>query len=78
MAEQSTASYDPTRYQRPSVTVDLVIFTIQSNDLKVLLVKRGVPPYEGMWALPGGFVRIEESLHETARRELAEETGLEG
>src|SRR4051812_7785531 len=75
---ESAPAYDPTRYPRPSVTVDLVIFTIQGTDLKVLLVKRGVPPCAGMWALPGGFVHIDESLHETARRELAEETGLEG
>jgi 8-oxo-dGTP diphosphatase len=77
-AAPAKRAYDPNRYPRPSVTVDLVIFTIQGSDLKALLVKRGVPPYEGVWALPGGFVRIGESLHETARRELAEETGLEG
>src|SRR5438477_5611942 len=85
MAEQSEPAeaqrlktYDPGRYEHPSVTVDLVILTIQANDLKVLLVKRSRWPYEGLWALPGGFVRIDEPLHATARRKLAEETGLEG
>ncbi|HMA34502.1 MAG TPA: NUDIX domain-containing protein [Chloroflexia bacterium] len=72
------SSYDPGRYPRPSVTVDLVILTIQDADLRVLLVERGQSPFAGMWALPGGFVRIAESIHETARRELAEETGLAG
>ena len=75
---EATREYDPHRYERPSVTVDLVILTIQNSDLRVLLVKRGQWPFAGAWALPGGFVRMEESLHETARRELAEETGLEG
>lgn len=58
------------------VTVDIVIFTIQSEELKVLLVKRGVPPFKGQFALPGGFVREDESLDEAARRELREETGV--
>lgn len=71
-------AYDVTRYARPSVTVDLVILTLQENDLRVLLIQRGNVPYAGMWALPGGFVHMDESLHETARRELAEETGLQG
>jgi 8-oxo-dGTP diphosphatase len=63
-------------FERPLVTVDLVIFTVRDGKLKLLLVERGEPPYEGMWALPGGFVRPNESLEETARRELAEETGV--
>jgi 8-oxo-dGTP diphosphatase len=70
--------YDPNRYQRPSVTVDLVIFTVYKRDLLVLLIRRGRPPFKDQWALPGGFVRIHEPLDETARRELVEETGLEG
>lgn len=63
-------------YPRPSVTVDLVIFTIADDTLKVLLIKRGLAPFEGRWALPGGFVGIDESLEAAAARELAEETGV--
>ncbi len=60
----------------PSVTVDVIIFTLRDNDLQVLLVKRGRPPFAGMWAIPGGFVEIDESLEEAALRELDEETGV--
>jgi 8-oxo-dGTP diphosphatase len=58
------------------VTVDLVIFALQSRDLHVLLVRRAIPPFEGRWALPGGFIRDGESLEAAARRELQEETGV--
>jgi 8-oxo-dGTP diphosphatase len=64
------------KYAKPSVTTDIVIYTIQNNDLKVLLVKRGLAPFKGKWAIPGGFVRINESLEEAAKRELEEETGV--
>src|SRR5215510_8045552 len=63
-------------YPRPSVTVDLVIFTIADDDLKVLLIRRGIDPYLSRWALPGGFVGIEESLEKAAARELKEEVGV--
>ena len=63
-------------FEKPSVTVDIVIFTIKDNDLKVLLVKRGIEPFKGKWAIPGGFVRMHESLEEAAKRELEEETGV--
>src|SRR5262245_49727892 len=59
------------------VTVDTVIFTIHDGALQALLVKRGVAPFKGRWAIPGGFVLEEESLDEAARRELKEETGVE-
>ncbi len=65
-----------TDFEQPSVTVDLVIFTIKDNSLKVLLVKRNTEPFKDKWALPGGFVRINESLEEAAKRELQEETGV--
>jgi 8-oxo-dGTP diphosphatase len=63
-------------YPRPSVTVDLVIFTIAENDLKALLIRRGQEPFKGRWALPGGFVEINESLEQAAARELKEEVGV--
>jgi 8-oxo-dGTP diphosphatase len=69
-------TYDVTRYERPSVTVDVVIFSILDEKLKVLLIKRKAWPYEGMWAIPGGFVKMDESLETAAYRELAEETGV--
>ncbi|MFH1430994.1 MAG: NUDIX domain-containing protein [Nanoarchaeota archaeon] len=64
------------KFEKPSVTVDIVIFTIKNNDLKVLLVKRNLEPFKNMWAIPGGFVRISESLEQAAKRELKEETGV--
>lgn len=69
-------AHDVTGYERPAVAVDLVVFAVRSGELALLLVKRGIPPYEGMWALPGGFVRVDESLDDCARRELVEETGV--
>ncbi len=63
-------------YPHPAVTVDIVLFTIQDDDLKVLLIQRAQEPFEGSWALPGGFVGIDESLKRAAWRELKEETGV--
>lgn len=63
-------------YPRPMVTVDVVIFTFRSRELWVLLVRRKHPPFEGMWAIPGGFVEIDEPLESAALRELEEETGV--
>ncbi len=64
------------KFPRPSVTVDLVIFTIADDALKVLLIRRGAEPYKDCWALPGGFVEIDESLEDAAARELQEEAGV--
>lgn len=74
--EEHATNYDPSRYERPSVTVDVVIFTLISQELHVLLVQRRRWPFEGFWAIPGGFINMDESLEAAARRELAEETGL--
>ena len=63
-------------YPKPSVTVDVVIVTLRGEELQVLLVKRDVSPYKGRWAIPGGFVHLDESLEAAARRELREETGV--
>jgi 8-oxo-dGTP diphosphatase len=58
------------------VTVDIVIFTVRERNLQVLLVRRGVPPFKGQYAIPGGFIHDDESLEQAAKRELHEETGL--
>ncbi len=63
-------------YPRPALTVDCVIFGLDEEALKVLLIKRGGEPFRGKWAIPGGFVDMDESLEVAARRELEEETGL--
>ncbi|WP_405007462.1 NUDIX hydrolase [Kitasatospora purpeofusca] len=73
------AAYDPRAYTPVAVTVDVVALTLRQGRLHVLLVERALPPYQGRWALPGGFLRAgEESLDDAAARELAEETGLPG
>lgn len=63
-------------YPRPAVTVDIIPFAINGDKLRVLLIKRKKPPFQGFWALPGGFLDIDEELFDAAVRELAEETGL--
>jgi 8-oxo-dGTP diphosphatase len=63
-------------YPRAAITVDNVVFGFDNRVLKVLLIRRGIEPFLGTWALPGGFVRIDETLEQAAARELAEETGL--
>lgn len=86
--QQFLAAYDASRFDRPSVTVDMLVFTVtdeeESNyrklpqkELRLLLVKRADHPFISRWALPGGFVHMDESLDEAARRELREETGVE-
>lgn len=83
-------NYDITKFERPSVAADMAVFTImqeknfpdnyrrlRGKKLKLLLIKRGEPPYKDMWALPGGFLKSGETIYETARRELKEETGTD-
>jgi len=69
--------YDPDAFPRVAVTVDVVVLTLQQRRLHVLLVERAVEPWRGAWALPGGFVRPDETLEEAAARELREETGVD-
>lgn len=69
--------YDPAQFPAFAVTVDVVILTMAHGELQVLLVRRGQAPFEGMWAIPGGFKLPTETLDEAARRELAEETGVD-
>ena len=76
--EHVPEGYDPSQFPAFAVTVDIVILTMSAGALHVLLVRRGEAPFEGMWAIPGGFKRPHETLDEAARRELADETGVEG
>jgi len=71
------ADYDPSKFPAFAVTVDVVILTMSEGLLHILLVRRGEEPFEGMWAIPGGFKRPTETLDEAAKRELAEETGVD-
>lgn len=64
-------------HSRPALTVDCVVFGWDGTDLQILLIERGQPPFEGCWALPGGFVQTNEPLDTAALRELKEETGLD-
>lgn len=65
-------------YARPALTVDIVVFALDDGDLNVMLIQRGLEPFRGRWALPGGFIRENETLKAAAERELKEETGLKG
>lgn len=64
-------------YPRAALTVDCVVFGLDDHDLKVLLIQRGIEPFAGQWALPGGFVRVDETLEAAAMRELFEETEVD-
>ena len=63
-------------YPRPMVTVDCLIFNNLKAIPRILLIQRKNPPFEGLWALPGGFIEMDETLMESALRELKEETGI--
>ncbi len=76
-SEAQAHHYDASKYERPSVTVDVVMMSLRQRDLQVLLIKRRSWPYEGMWAIPGGFVNMDESLETAAKRELQEETNVQ-
>lgn len=73
MAKQGKYTYE---WPRPMVTVDAVVFAVSAGRTEVLLIQRGREPYKGQWAVPGGFVEIDEELEDAVIRELAEETGL--
>ena len=86
--EEFLKTYDASKFERPSVTVDMLIFTVTDEEkknyrklpekvLRLLMIKRGDHPYIGQWALPGGFVNIDESMDEAAQRELKEETNID-
>ena len=74
---EAPARYDPSAFPAFAVTVDVVILTMSHGALNVLLVRRGEAPFQGMWAIPGGFKRPNETLDEAAKRELVEETGVD-
>ncbi|MBK7895172.1 MAG: NUDIX domain-containing protein [Candidatus Promineifilaceae bacterium] len=76
MSVELPANYDPSVFERPSVTVDVVIFSLVEDKLKVLLIKRQAAPFANMWAIPGSFVKMNESLEKAAVRALADETGV--
>ncbi len=63
-------------HTKPSITVDIVLLCWDGTELRLPLIRRGSPPFEGEWALPGGLLNIDEKLEQAARRELVEETGL--
>lgn len=83
--EEFLRAYDPNKFERPSVTVDMLVFTVaeekksadRKKKLKLLMVKRGDHPCIGQWALPGGFINMDENLDEAAMRELKEETNVD-
>ena len=76
--EEFLRTYDPSDYERPSLTSDVLVFTTDRTVLRILLVRRTEPPFSGKWALPGTFIRMEETAEEAAARALRDKTGAEG
>lgn len=76
LEEEYLAAYHPEDYDRPSVTSDILLFTTRKHRLYILLIQRDIPPYKGKWAVPGGFIRIDETAEQAAVRKLREETGI--
>ena len=74
----TTTTYDPSQFPAFAVTVDVVVLTLANRRLQALLIQRGLDPFAGMWAIPGGFKQPTETLDEAAQRELLEETGVDG
>lgn len=64
------------KYPHPAVTTDCIVFGFDGTKLNLLLINRGIEPYKGSWALPGGFMKIDETAEQGALRELQEETGV--
>lgn len=77
-SKEATKAEDASSDMRINVMADVVLFTFEDQQLKVLLVRRANPPYEGLWAFPGGFVEVDEELEDCAARELKAETGISG
>ena len=75
---QFLSEFDPSQYQNPAVAADTALFAVDGDAVKVLLIRRGGYPCKGHWALPGGFVNINENLRDSAARELLEETDISG
>lgn len=76
--QQYLQNYDPSQFEHPSVTVDILIFTVSERKLRLLLIRRNEHPFLGKWAIPGGFLRMDESADEAAARRIREEAGIEG
>lgn len=75
--QEFVKKYDDSKYAKPSVTADMVIFSQNGDETEVLLIRRGRPPFQNQYALPGGFVNPDESVDDAAARELKEETGVD-